>query len=416
MGSMISLGINKMEIDWGKNNVFNDHSKLFQINDFDKKVSYFFVDEVDENGKYKENVLYANGAKKKLVDIKERLELLGYDLISIEKKYNEHIKEYEFYTETKIELTFNEFSSFIKSLDISKVDNVFSAADRWDNGYDIGEYFRTCILQDKEIAVKVEGIIKKIEREYYDTSDFFEQMDPYIILRILAENELNLDYYVEWRYNDVVENGWVKREDIVQNLEEKNKILIVTEGSTDSFIIRRTINELYPNIVDFFEFIDMKENYPFTGVGNLKNFCQGLSKINTQNNIIVIFDNDTAGRAIYNVIKDIKKPKNLVFCLLPEHKEFKEFKTIGPFGEQKTNINGKAVSIECFLDLSSVTENPIVRWKNYDEKMLEYQGALENKDAYTSKFKKANLLDGTYDVRKLKYLIDYIIKQWINRK
>lgn len=48
--------------------------------------------------------------------------------------------------------------------------------------------------------------------------------------------------------------------------------------------------------------------------------------------------------------------------------------------------------------------------------MLEYQGALENKDAYTSKFKKANLLDGTYDIGKLKYLVDYIIKQWINRK
>lgn len=291
-------------------------------------------------------LLYANGAKKKLIDIKERLEILGYDLINIKEKYNEHVKEYEFYTETKIEVTFNEFSSFIQSLDISKINNVFSAADRWKNGCDIGEYFRTCILKDKEIAIKVERIIKKIEKEYYDTSDFYEQMDPYIILRILAENELNLDYYVEWRYNDVVENGWVKREDIVQKLEEENRNLIVTEGLTDSFIIRRTIDVLYPNISDFFEFIDMKENYPFTGVGNLKNFCQGLSKINIQNNIIIIFDNDTAGRGIYNLIKEIKKPQNLVFCLLPEHEEFNEFETIGPFGNQKMKINGKAVSIE----------------------------------------------------------------------
>ena len=29
MGSMITLGIGKMEIDWGKNNIFNNHSCLF---------------------------------------------------------------------------------------------------------------------------------------------------------------------------------------------------------------------------------------------------------------------------------------------------------------------------------------------------------------------------------------------------
>ncbi len=30
MGSMITLGIGKMELEWGKNNMFNNHSCLFQ--------------------------------------------------------------------------------------------------------------------------------------------------------------------------------------------------------------------------------------------------------------------------------------------------------------------------------------------------------------------------------------------------
>ena len=30
MGSMITLRIGKMELDWGKNNMFNNHSCLFQ--------------------------------------------------------------------------------------------------------------------------------------------------------------------------------------------------------------------------------------------------------------------------------------------------------------------------------------------------------------------------------------------------
>jgi hypothetical protein len=52
---------------------------------------------------------------------------------------------------------------------------------------------------------------------------------------------------------------------------------------------------LYPDIADFFCFVDMKENYPFAGVGNLFNFCRGLTSIRIKNDILVIFDNDVAG-------------------------------------------------------------------------------------------------------------------------
>ena len=38
---------------------------------------------------------------------------------------------------------------------------------------------------------------------------------PYIILRLLDENSDNLDYEVEWRYNDIIENGWVKRSNVI---------------------------------------------------------------------------------------------------------------------------------------------------------------------------------------------------------
>jgi hypothetical protein len=408
MGSIITLGINKMEIDWGKNNVFSNHSSLFQKGDFEQKIPYYTVDDEDEV-----IIQYENGAKKKLKDIKERLDLLGYDLKGIEEKYNEIVDEYEFYTENKMTMSFENFKKFLINIDTKKVDNIRSAIEDIEDGYESGEFFRKCILGDEEIS---DNIFSEFEEGKYIIGEFFESIDPYIILRILAENESNLESYVEWRYNEVIENRWVKKEDIIEELGEKNKILIATEGSTDSFILKRTIDILYPNISDFFNFIDMKENYPFTGVGSLKNFCNGLAKINIQNNIIVLFDNDTAGIETFNAIRNIQKPINLLFCHLPDYREFETFKTIGPFGNQINNINGKAVSIECFLDLSSVENEPIVRWKNYNERMQEYQGALENKDRYTIKFKSANLLDGSYDCSKLKHLIDYIIKEWMNRK
>lgn len=413
MGSYIILGINKMEIDWGKNNNFSNHSKLFQKEDFDKDIPYYYVDD-DGN----EIIKYEKGAQKPLLEVKERIELLGYDLKSLKKKYYEARKEYEFYTGEKINITFNEYFLFVKSIDVLKVNNITTSIESFENGYELGEYFDKCILEDEEIAFNIKQIVKKFKskNKYGDVGEFFETIDPYITLRILAENPNNLKYFIEWRYEDVIEGGWVRKEDILIGLEESNKILIVTEGNTDSFVIKKTIEELYPSISDFFEFIDMKENYPFTGVGSLANFCLGLSKIHIQNNIIALFDNDTAGNELYNKVKDIKeKPKNLVFCKLPKSKLFNNFDTIGPSGKKKININGNAVAIECFLDFSSVRKSPIVRWQNYKDKMNQYQGALENKELYINKFKTANLKDGSYNCDKLRLLIEHIIDSWKNR-
>ena len=47
MGSIITLGIKKMDIDWGKNNYFNNHSILFQKSDFDVELPYYYYDDDD---------------------------------------------------------------------------------------------------------------------------------------------------------------------------------------------------------------------------------------------------------------------------------------------------------------------------------------------------------------------------------
>lgn len=412
MGSIITLGIEKMELDWGKNYFFSDHSKLFQKDDYNYKIPYFYID--DEGN---EIVEYKNGARKPLMDVKERLDLLGYSLNKLEELYNEHCKIFNNYNLEEWNISYDEFYEFVLNIDISKVDNFLSSIEYWDNGLDIGEYFEKCILSDNEIVSKIEKTVCEIKNQlqFNEFGTFFENMNPYITLRILAENPRNSKYNVEWRYADVIENGWAD-ESLYSELDKENKILIVTEGSTDSFVIKKTINELYPNIADFFEFIDMENNYPFTGVGNLSNFCIGLSKIQIQNNILIIFDNDTAGTESFNKVNSIvKDSSNMVICKLPSHKEFEEFNTIGPGGENIDNINAKAVAIECFLDFSKVNFLPKIRWTSYNNKMGMYQGIIENKEEYIKTFKDANLLDGTYDCSKLKYLVDFLIKSWVDR-
>jgi len=411
---MITLGIGRMEIDWGKNNSYTDHSALFQQSDI-KQIPYYYVDiDTDEP-----IIEMKEGYSRKLSTMKERLDLLGYDINSIRDMYGSAVREHEEHS-YKILLTFDTYCNALKTINIAEINTMMFKVEGYENGYDFGEYVAKCVLKNPQIKdkifVKHQDDAADWRNPTSDLSQFLENLDPYITLRILAENPNNSDFEVQWNFADVVGNGWVKREDIVKGLSVNDKVLIVTEGSSDSFALHKTINELYPAISDFFYFVDMKENYPFTGIGNLYNFCMGLCRISIQNNIIVIFDNDTAGIEKYNQSLNLIKPPNLLITKLPDHSDFKNIKTLGPQGPIWDNINGKAVAIECFLDFNSVSQPPQVRWTSYNKNQNQYQGELENKDNYVRAFKQCNLTDGSYDTCKLEFLIKYIIEQWMEKR
>lgn len=48
MGSMIHLAVGRLEVDWGKNRGFQDHSALFQGESDVADVPYFYVGDEDE--------------------------------------------------------------------------------------------------------------------------------------------------------------------------------------------------------------------------------------------------------------------------------------------------------------------------------------------------------------------------------
>lgn len=393
MGSMITLGIGKMELDWGKNNVFNNHSCLFQKEDI-RIVPYYYSDNEIE---------YKKGFSKNIISVKRRLDLLGYSLHKIEELFNEELAMFKQLCSSSTPINFHNFYNTVINIDIK---NINMASEKYDFDYDLGEYVRKCVIQE----------IKELSTfpcyNAYDIGYFLENLDPYITLRVLSENKNNHNLDVIWRFEDVVENGWILEEDIISKLTTQEKILIVTEGSSDTDIIKKCIKLLYSDISDFFDFIDMEQNYPFTGTGNLKNFVKGLSKINILNKILVILDNDTAGISVYNDIKGIDLPNNLKVITLPNYKDFDNFKCKGPQGDSIENINGKAVSIECFLDHSSIDDEIYVRWTGFNEKLIQYQGNIEPKNLLIKSFHQ--FYKKEYDFTKLKYLVDYILKSWVS--
>lgn len=187
------------------------------------------------------------------------------------------------------------------------------------------------------------------------------------------------------------------------------------EGSSDAHILRRSFELLRPEITDFFRFIDMTESHPFPGAGGLLKFAEGLIKIDVQNQIIIIFDNDAEGLYAYQKLSKQTLLPNMRTMMLPALEQFRAFPAQGPEGLTKTDINGRAVAIECYLDLDLRDFPPAkIVWTNFKKELGVYHGALEYKESYTKDFfarSPETVSDGSSDVEKLRAVLDAIVAE-----
>jgi hypothetical protein len=315
--------------------------------------------------------------------------------------YDEAISDLDFYSDH--EITFDVFAREVVAIDFLEIQ-----AKQGFQDYDLDEIIKRKIISSPEFQRSGDevGLLAEFGDEF---------IHPYITLRLLMENPSNLEQELLWDYFDVVADGYVDEDTIYENLTDGERYLIVTEGSSDSFIIKRSLELLAPDISDFFYFVDMAENYPFTGTGNLYRFCQGLASIRIQNKVLVIFDNDTAGREKYELGLGLTLPENMKIVKLPDLPEFESFLCVGPNGETRENINGRAVAIENFLDLNQ--QDPIpprIRWQSYNEKLDAYQGSLVDKDAHVKLFAELTKKNTGYDFSKLKFLVNFIYDQCVD--
>lgn len=389
MGSIISLSLGALELDWGKNSFFRNHSALFKPDDI-RPAPYHYADGVVED---------KPAFVRSLRSVVRRLDLLGYSLPGCERLYEEAVATTLHYYPAPI-LTFQQFAEVMRNVNVAAVR---MPEDK--EGYDLGELPRE-LLADPEFT-KTDGRLASLTR---DDGNFFENLDAYVPLRLLAEHPDNMEKEVVWRFSDEVEGGWVAEGDLYEGVPQSDRCLIVTEGSSDGAILRDALSIVAPDVVDFFEFVDMSDNYPFTGTGNLFRFCQGLARIKIQNRILIVLDNDTAGRAAYRKISTLDLPPRMRVAVLPGLEECCNVRTMGPSGAQYENINGRAVSIEWFLDTSIPDHpEPIVRWSAYNDELDAYQGELVDKEAYVRHFFATVKRGAAPESSKLVELWDHLI-------
>ncbi|MEM8917927.1 MAG: HEPN/Toprim-associated domain-containing protein [Pseudomonadota bacterium] len=235
------------------------------------------------------------------------------------------------------------------------------------------------------------------------------------MLHVFALNPKNLTAPVKWVFGPLVGAGWASRRDFEPGARRTQKILVATEGASDARIIKRALEVLRPDVADFFNFIDVDERHHFWGTGNLVKFAEGLLRVDIQNKVLFVFDNDAEGVEAYRKLSSLELPSNMRSMLLPELDEFCNFATRGPEGMGVSDINGRGAAIECYLDLNlPMYGPPQILWSNYKKDLDAWHGVLEFKSSYQRHFygqSPDSLESGSYDVSKLLKLLDALIKE-----
>lgn len=422
MSTPLTLTVGDITLTYETMQMVMDHGALFQEDDRVRRrhpyIDYEFHEQHPELDLAQSETCFC----RKLGSMVPRLDLLGHSLSAAKADYErqclrereEHVGGGDSSEEAEAEhLTFEEFVEFVRAHAVNEL------SDEFDADYEAAiAQAQGRIAGDPVIPLLPKGDSFRDRGGYSQRSHFgalITFMHPYNTLRVLAENPANLNLDVVWDYGKFVDAGWAKYEYFVPGVRRTQTFMIATEGSTDANILRRAFSLLRPEIEDFFTFIDVKGGHPFSGTSSLSKFAEGLVKIDVQNLVIILFDNDAEGcDAFRGLLKRCTFPPNMSAMVLPDIDSLRDFPAQGPSGVVNTNINGCAASIECYLDLR-LKGRPAakVRWTNYKESLDVYQGSLEFKDSYTKAFLKTKPKDiaaGAYDASKLQVVLTEIYK------
>jgi len=400
MGSMIQLSVGNLQVDWGKNSGFTDHSAFFQTSDV-TLVPYYYVVEGSEytdgagETQWKITVEYKEGLSKPLFEVKDRITLLGHTIEHCRQEFMYLANLNDFDSEL---FEFEALRAALATVDVSSIALPVSQGDE-----DFGEFFREQVFPKLGMRLP-EGDTRRV---LFSAAEGMENLSSHSVLRLLAENPAAAMLPVIWAYKDLEDGGWASRDEFVHRLQPSERFLIVTEGSSDAVILKHALKILRPHIVDFFDFIDMEEGYPFSGTGNLYKFIQGLISISIQNNVIVLFDNDAEGLFSFNRCSQLNAPANMKVLKLPDLKDFRSFQTVGPSGQHRLDINGQAAALECYLQLD---DDACIRWSSFNANLGTYQGALIDKDSYKNSFLSQKFRVGDYDYTKIEAVLDMIFQ------
>jgi L-amino acid N-acyltransferase YncA len=333
--------------------------------------------------------------------VRDRLDVLGYDIETVEEVFTQWVKEEHARTLESIDEWSKRDSEFRKLLEehYQTNANILAALTprSWVEGLRV---IRSSGLKTNYYG-RYEGPHEKTLIGYMLSNEWygFPGYDLFVPVRLAmeaCENGRSLVY-------DMTDLVWSEyfdyEDDFVQygldvaaaDYSSKAKTIVLTEGKTDAWILREALKLLYPHLEDYFSFLDFESTGFGGGVGNLANVVKAFAGSGIVNNVVALFDNDTAAAAACQTLEALPLPSNIAIRKLPRSPLLDRYPTIGPSGATNLDVNGIAGSIELYLgeDVLRGDDGNLVpvQWMGYDRQMSQYQGEVLDKARLHGRFR-----------------------------
>jgi len=215
---------------------------------------------------------------------------------------------------------------------------------------------------------------------YWDDAKLWK--DHPVIHRILAKDDYTLMHFgSHYRYlirdavvalpeaaeiildlTDVIHAGYYNedqpvaaaaREAILAAHPVVEPIVILTEGSSDTRIIKSSLEVMYPHLAELYTFLDFEEVRAEGGADHLCKIVRAFAGARLRTRMVALFDHDTAGHAALASLNSIPVPSNIRLMTLPDADVALDYPTIGPQGLLRMNVNEMAGGIELYLGPSA---------------------------------------------------------------
>jgi hypothetical protein len=379
MSSQADLYINKYNVISQTSFIIPEMAMLFR--ESDKKVYRKKID--SEYWTYCE---YSNTVR----NIKDRLEIMGYTIDKIKSNFNKDI----LIDVNELEDRIIDYSFDIKadSRKVKLLKNVGFKA--WQNA------FKYILKNNLNISHWIESEYKKGTPELvkyilnnidYGTLYNYPGGDIYSIIRIFLESceddkivRLDLSHLVNAGHYEL--NQTVCK-DVIELAKQEyplyEKIVILTEGSSDRRILESSLKILFPHLYDYYSFMNFEDSNAEGGASTLVKTIQAFTGSGITNRVVAIFDNDTAAKNAMRTLDKTKIPENIKIMQYPHIPIAMKYPTQGASGLSLLNINGLAGSIEIYLGRDILESNgklTPIQWKGYDQSLKQYQGEIIEKN------------------------------------
>jgi hypothetical protein len=321
--------------------------------------------------------------------IKDRLELKGYTLSTAKRAFMKRMRAEQ-----------REYSNEV----IEGMEEYYENRANLLKGLDVDQWLAT-LRHIKEVGLGIPHASPEYKRivtleEFMLQTDWygFPGMDLNVPLRLALETCTAKDNFI-YDLTDLVSQEYFDQdEDFVALASEftageygsRSKIIILTEGRSDGWILAESMKLLYPHLSDYYTFMDFEAARIEGGASQLAKIVKSFAGAGIVNKVIAIFDNDTAGEEAIRSLRQIKLPGNLCVLKLPDFKLLRKYPTIGPSGPRNMNVNGLAASIELYLGDDVLREGgnlTPVHWSAYNPVIGKYQGGVLEKDKIHKRFK-----------------------------